>query len=46
MRTVALFGGTFDPIHRGHLQSALELKRRLQLDELRLVPCHRPPHRE
>ena len=46
LRTLALFGGTFDPIHSGHLQSALELSQRLALDELRLLPCHVPPHRQ
>ncbi len=46
MKTIAIFGGTFDPIHNGHLQSALELKRQLQLDQVRLLPCHRPPHRD
>lgn len=45
MKTIALFGGTFDPIHQGHVQSAIELKQQLSLDELRLVPCHLPPHR-
>ena len=42
---IGLFGGTFDPVHIGHVQSARELKQLLQLDELRLLPCHRPPHR-
>jgi nicotinate-nucleotide adenylyltransferase len=46
LKTIALFGGTFDPVHNGHLRSAQELKQRLALDELRLLPCHRPPHRE
>jgi nicotinate-nucleotide adenylyltransferase len=46
LKTIGLFGGTFDPIHKGHILSALELKQRLSLDELRLIPCHRPPHRE
>ena len=46
LKTVALFGGTFDPIHNGHINSALELSQRLPLDELRLIPCHLPPHRE
>ena len=45
-RTLGLFGGTFDPVHNGHLRMALELKQRLQLDEMRLLPCHQPPHKD
>lgn len=44
-RSVALLGGTFDPIHIGHLRSALELRERLDFDRILLVPSHRPPHR-
>lgn len=43
---VGVFGGTFDPIHYGHLRSALELVERLQLEQLRLMPCALPPHRD
>lgn len=46
MKTLALFGGTFDPVHNGHLRMALELKQSLPLDEMRLLPSHRPPHRD
>src|SRR5690606_36897071 len=42
---IGLLGGTFDPVHNGHLRMALELKQALRLDEMRLLPCHRPPHR-
>jgi nicotinate-nucleotide adenylyltransferase len=45
LKTVAIFGGTFDPVHNGHIMSALELSERLMLDELRFLPCHRPVHR-
>jgi len=41
-----IYGGTFDPIHHGHLRLAIELKERLGVDEVSLVPCHIPPHRE
>lgn len=44
-RAIALLGGTFDPIHIGHLRAAIELREQLGLDEVRLVPCHLPPHR-
>lgn len=45
-RLVGIFGGTFNPIHFGHLRVALDVKESLGLDELRLIPCHQPPHRE
>ena len=43
---VGVFGGTFNPVHYGHLRSALELVEHLGLDHLRLMPCAVPPHRE
>lgn len=43
---VGVLGGTFNPVHHGHLRSALELVERLQLEQLRLMPCAVPPHRE
>lgn len=43
---IGLFGGTFNPIHIGHLRSAIEVSELLNLDELRLIPNALPPHRE
>ncbi len=43
---IGIFGGTFDPVHYGHLRSALEVKDIFGLDEVRLIPCADPPHRE
>jgi len=43
---IGILGGTFDPIHHGHLRSAFELAQQFDLDHIRLIPSARPPHRE
>jgi nicotinate-nucleotide adenylyltransferase len=43
---MGVFGGTFDPIHFGHLRTAFEMLQALRFDEVRFMPCGSPPHRD
>ena len=44
-RRIALFGGTFDPIHEGHLAVARAADRRFHFDEIHFIPAAHPPHK-
>ena len=45
-KNIGVFGGSFDPVHLGHLRSVLEVKQALSLDEMRIVPSGNPQHRD
>jgi len=45
IETIGLFGGTFDPIHLGHLRAAAEVRRLASLDRILFIPSYLPPHK-
>jgi len=42
---IGIFGGSFDPVHMGHIKLALSAKREYNLDKVIFVPAYRPPHK-
>jgi nicotinate-nucleotide adenylyltransferase len=46
LKAIGVFGGTFAPIHNGHLRLAIEARELLGLDEVRLIPAAAPPLRD
>jgi len=46
MSRIGIMGGMFDPVHVGHIQVALAVRKTLQLQEVRLIPCSIPNHRD
>jgi len=45
MSRVGIFGGSFDPIHNGHLITAMHVKEVRNLDKIIFIPCHISPHK-
>ena len=46
MRQIGLFGGTFNPVHSGHVRVIREVKAGFKLDEILIIPSALPPHKE
>ena len=46
MKPIGILGGSFDPVHNGHLHLARTLRRQTDLTEVRFIPSHQPPHRD
>lgn len=45
-RRIGAYGGTFDPVHNGHIEVARAVAKIFELDWLLLIPAHRPPHKD
>lgn len=45
-RRIGLYGGSFNPVHFGHLRAAEEVRERAALDEVWLIPARQPPHKD
>jgi nicotinate-nucleotide adenylyltransferase len=43
---IGIFGGTFNPVHMGHLRVAEEIREDFRLEEIYFIPSHLPPHKD
>ena len=44
-RRIGAYGGTFDPVHNGHVEVMRAIVQNFELDQLLIIPAHRPPHK-
>ncbi|XPF95856.1 nicotinate-nucleotide adenylyltransferase [Colwellia sp. RE-S-Sl-9] len=42
---IGILGGTFDPIHKGHIEPAKQVIKQFSLDKVLVIPAHKPPHK-
>ena len=45
-KKIGIYGGTFNPIHKGHINAAVKTREELEIDEILFMPVHIPPHKE
>ena len=43
---IGILGGSFDPVHQGHVRLGLEAQQEFQLDRILFVPAHQSPHKQ
>ena len=43
---IGIYGGSFDPVHNGHVNAALTFKEELSLDKIIIIPAYQPPHKK
>lgn len=43
---IGIYGGSFDPVHMGHINAALAFKEELSLDKIIVIPAYQPPHKK
>ena len=46
MNKIGIFGGSFNPLHNGHINSMLSVKEKMQLDSIRVIPTFESPNRK
>ena len=46
IKRIGIFGGSFDPVHNGHMELALLAKKEYKLDRVIFVPAYKPPHKK
>ncbi|MEO0337274.1 MAG: adenylyltransferase/cytidyltransferase family protein, partial [Pseudomonadota bacterium] len=46
MKQIGLFGGTFDPLHMGHVNSMITVAGELELEQIRVIPAYQSPFRD
>lgn len=46
MKRIGIYGGTFNPIHNGHISLVRQVREKMRLDQVFIIPTHLPPHKK